>query len=62
MGRDIVMKKHEIPVKEIETLLDYNWKDEQADYDMNYDEDGGQNHIFTVMKKIDEWLALIREE
>ena len=50
-----------IPIKEIETLLDYNWKDEQADYEMNYDEDGGQNHIFTTMKKIDEWLTLVKE-
>lgn len=39
---------------EIRRLLDYVWKDEEADY-IAHDSDGNA-HIFTTIQALDAWL------
>lgn len=41
---------------DLNTLLDYNWADEQGDYeDRERDGDDNTNHIFLILQRLEKW-------
>ena len=58
-------KIKKIPLGDLDTLLEYNWKDEEEDYKECQDtqnENEASGHIFESMKRLDVWLKQTRKE
>ncbi len=43
------------PLRAIRAIVDYNWRDEAEDAEMNGQE-GDPTHIFTQLQQVDAWL------
>jgi hypothetical protein len=43
------------PRPDVAKVLEYNWPQEFRDFE-EQDEDGKENHIFTVLNRLDMWL------
>jgi hypothetical protein len=47
-------------VQAIRTVLEYNWKDEEEDYNQWREDNPGmddQDHIFKTLEALDSWLG-----
>ncbi len=63
-GAEVVvngLKKEDVPVKEIQNIVNYLYEDESKDYESMKEEGGKtEHHIFCSIEDVDNWLTYIQ--
>jgi len=62
-GAEVVvngLKKEDVPVNEIQNIVNYLYEDESKDYESVKEEGGKEKHIFNSVEEVDNWLTYIK--
>lgn len=54
------LKKEDVPVNEIQNIVNYLYEDESKDYESVKEEGGKEKHIFNSVEEVDNWLTYIQ--
>ena len=62
-GAEVVVngiKKEDVPINEIQNIVNYLYEDESKDYESRKEEGGNAEHIFNSVEEVDNWLTYIQ--
>lgn len=62
-GAEVVvngLKKEDVPINEIQNIVNYLYEDESKDYETRKEESGDAEHIFNSVEEVDNWLTYIQ--